>query len=798
MGGVVAILGAALGAAAFGETVVTLDACDYADPPAARKAWRPIDRVTPPAEADGRGLVLRCNFGDHREWRVAWDRRGQWDLSEAREIVIDLDPGPRGARLVLHLRSEGGWYGQSFHVPPGARTARLARRRFGVEGRPAGWGRITGLRLSVLRDDRDRTVRVTGIRAVARPAYVAVYRNDAGSADEPGVGQWTAAMLDLLERVGLEAEVLDDGAVAGGRLEGKRVAVLPLNPVLPPPAERALRTFAAGGGKLLVCYRLPRPLGELLGVQLTGRIDPAGERLHTLVFQGRSDRPKVRAVQRSWTAARLAPGPDARVVGWWIDPARPEAKLPAVTRNRHGFFVAHVLTREDPSGKARLLLEMLGELWPTAWRLGYERRLAGLDGLAGLGRAKLARAARAAAGGDAARLARVNALLARADALVGDAASTMKYGDAVVSAELVERAREAYVRAYALSAPAREGEFRGVWCHSPAGVAGRTWDEALQALAEAGFNAILVNMCWGGGAAYPSKLLPQVTPRDELSACLAAAAGHGLDVHVWRVNWKLWQGTPKELRQKLRSAGRLQQDPAGEPIDWLCPSSEANLALEREAMLEIVRDYDVAGIHFDYIRYPGPQGCYCPRCRQAFEKRIGAKVTDWPADVRGGDLREEYLQFRRDNITRLVAAVAQSARKLRPGVRVSAAVFWHWPSARDSVGQDWRLWVRKGYLDFVCPMQYTPQCELFEDFTAQTRDWAAGRCPLMPGIGATLGQTPEATLRQVLAARRLGAAGFVLFNYDAQLAGEHLPLLRLGATAAKTTWPGPRRAAGTE
>ena len=63
----------------------------------------------------------------------------------------------------------------------------------------------------------------------------------------------------------------------------------------------------------------------------------------------------------------------------------------------------------------------------------------------------------------------------------------------------------------------------------------------------------------------------------------------------------------------------------------------------------------------------------------------------------------------------------------------------------------------------------------------------------MPGIGATLGQTPDVTLRQILIARQRRADGFVLFNYNAQLAKETLPLLGLGATAARTRWQPPRR-----
>lgn len=158
-------------------------------------------------------------------------------------------------------------------------------------------------------------------------------------------------------------------------------------------------------------------------------------------------------------------------------------------------------------------------------------------------------------------------------------------------------------------------------------------------------------------------------------------------------------------------------------------------------------------------------------------------MTDWPADVTTGPCQQAYLQFRRDNITRLVAAVSEQARNVRPDIQISAAVFPYWTSARDDVGQDWRLWAQRGYLDFVCPMQYTESASLFDSETKRSVRWLGGKTLLRPGIGATLGLAPDGTLRQVLAARRL-ADGFVLFNYDRALL-DHLDLLRLGATRTK-------------
>lgn len=123
-------------------------------------------------------------------------------------------------------------------------------------------------------------------------------------------------------------------------------------------------------------------------------------------------------------------------------------------------------------------------------------------------------------------------------------------------------------------------------------------------------------------------------------------------------------------------------------------------------MLELVRNYpDLDGIHFDYIRYPDGNSCFCDGCRARFEERIGRKVENWPADTRTAELKDEWLQFRRDNITALVKLVHDEAKTLRPTIQISAALFGNWMSDRDGVGQDWELWCRNGWLDL--PAQWT-------------------------------------------------------------------------------------------
>ena len=58
----------------------------------------------------------------------------------------------------------------------------------------------------------------------------------------------------------------------------------------------------------------------------------------------------------------------------------------------------------------------------------------------------------------------------------------------------------------------------------------------------------------------------------------------------------------------------------------------------------------------------------------------------------------------------------------------------------------------------------------------------AGKVPLYIGIGAHRLPEPEQLLAQIQATRQLGAQGFVLFQQDARLATDVLPMLRLGVT----------------
>jgi uncharacterized lipoprotein YddW (UPF0748 family) len=238
--------------------------------------------------------------------------------------------------------------------------------------------------------------------------------------------------------------------------------------------------------------------------------------------------------------------------------------------------------------------------------------------------------------------------------------------------------------------------------------------------------------------------------------------------------------------RSMVAAGRVQRDAEGKLEErWLCPSHPENQKLEIEAMVEIARKYPVDGLHFDYIRFPDGSHCFCDGCRARFEQHLGRALANWPADVRAaGAVRSRWLDWRRDQITLVVRSVAEQARQVRPGIRISAAVFSNWPTDRDSIGQDWKLWCEKGYLDFVCPMDYTDSNQTFRTYVRNQTEWASGK-PLYPGIGLSCWTDPRDPVRlieQIAICREFKTGGFTVFNYD-QNAEAVLPYCALGTTA---------------
>ena len=699
----------------------------------------------------------------------------------------------------IYFHSGAGWYKMGFEAPggPGWGRVEILKKDAGTEGDPGGWGRIDIIRISAWRGgNTDSEFQIAELAAFGTGGRIAIVRGDSATARRPAearsVQRYANVVAGLLDLAGLEYTMLSDADVSAARLERMRLAILPYNPVVGEKVSAVLSAYMERGGKLIACYALPRSLAAPAGIRVGGHVREKHKGYFASI-RSAGAAGKVEGLpnvtrQASWNicSASAVKG-KSRVAAWWYTSEGKPTGEAAIVIGGNCAFVTHVLLSDDLANKRRLLLAMAGGLVPAIWTdaaRGALDRTGKFEPYQGYESARKGIASQSAKGGEA------SGMLKRAEALHKKAVGLFiarKYAASVATSADVRRA---LIDAHCLSQRPVPGERRGFWCHSAFGVKGMTWDQAIETLADNGFNAILPNMLWGGVAYYKSDVLP-VSPEvgergDQIALCTAACRKYGVACHVWKVNYNMGWATPRGFCEKVKSASRTQIDFNGKPIArWLCPSHPENQKLEIDSMLEVVRKYDVDGVHFDYIRYPGPEACFCPGCRKRFEKSINSKVANWPADVRRNErLREKWLAFRREQITTVVAAVSRKARKIRPEIKISAAVFRNWPGDRDRIGQDWKIWCDRGYLDFVCPMDYTPRTSAFARAVARQVKWS-GPVACRPGIGASVwlpASDPCKAIAQIRAARRAGAKGFTIFNYGPVEAAELLPMLGKGIT----------------
>lgn len=127
---------------------------------------------------------------------------------------------------------------------------------------------------------------------------------------------------------------------------------------------------------------------------------------------------------------------------------------------------------------------------------------------------------------------------------------------------------------------------------------------------------------------------------------------------------------------------------------------------------------------------------------------------------------------------------SKAIKSARRGIDFSVAVYGSWPSCRDSIGQDWVTWAQRGYVDFICPMNYVTDDNEAKALITKQLLSAGTRTPIYPGMGpSTKGLPPEQVIHQVDINRKAGAKGFLLFEMDKDLLDIHLPALHSGATA---------------
>jgi uncharacterized lipoprotein YddW (UPF0748 family) len=364
-----------------------------------------------------------------------------------------------------------------------------------------------------------------------------------------------------------------------------------------------------------------------------------------------------------------------------------------------------------------------------------------------------------------------------------------------------------------------------------------------------GFNTLLVQVRGRGDSYYQPRLEPRAAELsrqpesfDPLETVIEAAGGAGLRVHAW-VNVNLvssaaelprarehlvhrypeWLMVPRDLAQELAGVdpdspaylGKLARWTRAQAADVEGLYTSPLIAGAADHTVSVVRDlarrYRLDGVHLDYARYPSERFDYSRGAILAFTTAIRpglAEAKRRQLDALERDdlfaypdaFPEEWRRFRIDRLSALVRRLRDVVKQERREAAVTLAAKPDAVEAREQRLQDWGAWLESGLVDVVCPMAYTPESARFAEHIAAARQVAGSRA-VWAGIGAYR-LTPSQTVENIQTARKLGAAGVVLFSYDSmtdprQSAPDYLAAVARGAFLDWRGTPPPARRIGS-
>lgn len=377
-------------------------------------------------------------------------------------------------------------------------------------------------------------------------------------------------------------------------------------------------------------------------------------------------------------------------------------------------------------------------------------------------------------------------------------------------------------------APPAPREFRGAWIASVANIdwpskPGLTVDQLraeMRAMLDRArslrLNAVILQVRPAADALYASELEPwseyltgeqgraPAAGYDPLAEWVREAHARGLELHAWLNPYRARHPSARSpLAPSHLARTRPEAVKAYGDLLWMDPAEPAAVERTLAVVADIVRRYDVDGIHIDDYFYPYPVNAPAPPGTPAAERKV-VEFPDEPAWQRyvagGGKLSR--ADWRRQNVDHLVEEMNRVVHATRPGVKFGVSPFGVGrPDRRppgitgfsqyDQIYANVELWLARGWMDYLAPQLYWPARQKGQQFDVLLDYWLgqnpAGR-HIWPGLfTSSINDTPkswpaEEIVGQVdLARSRPGATGHVHFSMVALLQDRKGVSDRLGA-----------------
>ena len=334
--------------------------------------------------------------------------------------------------------------------------------------------------------------------------------------------------------------------------------------------------------------------------------------------------------------------------------------------------------------------------------------------------------------------------------------------------------------------PAAEREFRAAWVATVANInwpskPGLSVEEQkseaialLDLLQKSNFNAVIFQVRPHCDAMYKSDLEPwsyYLTGEegkapdpyyDPLQFWIDEAHARGIELHAWLNPYRAHHpaGGPVTDVSIVRKRPDLVLKLEADNWWWLDPALKGTQDHSYNVVMDLVRRYDLDGIHFDDYFYPYPD---------YNNFKDFPDEQSWQAyQASGGKLSRS--DWRREAVNTFIERLYKGIKAEKPWVKFGLSPFGIWqpynPPAigggfnqHETLYADAKLWLNKGWIDYYSPQLYWPINQIPQSFPVLLGWWneqnLKGRS-LWPGISIGLSPISRAideTLNQIMVTR---------------------------------------------
>jgi uncharacterized lipoprotein YddW (UPF0748 family) len=245
---------------------------------------------------------------------------------------------------------------------------------------------------------------------------------------------------------------------------------------------------------------------------------------------------------------------------------------------------------------------------------------------------------------------------------------------------------------------------------------------------------------------------------DPLEFIVAEAHKRGILVHAWVNPYRAYHPAAKTVSGNHISKRRPELVKKYGKYLWLDPGEKEVRDYSLSVVLDVVRRYDIDGVHFDDYFYPYP------------EQDAGKKI-DFPDDASWKRYTDgnpaaplSRDDWRRKNVDDFIAAVGRGIKEIKPDVMYGISPFGIWQpvpeknirglNAYTELYADARKWLREGTVDYLVPQLYWETAKNGQSYPVLLDWWDAQntrKLHVWPGLGTyKIGSTPTYTAGEIV------------------------------------------------